>query len=550
MAKNMPPYDLTPDQKKGLTSSNQPSSQPEVSLVKPGVLFVVDDEVMVTTSIQTMLELETSHRVLTFNRPDEALKALTKETPDLVISDFLMPKMDGIAFLEKVKRVLPEATLILLTGYADKENAIAAINSVGIYKYIEKPWDNESLKLTIHNGLERSRLLANLRTTITDLSDAQTQLEAYNQQLEALVEERTADLTVAYQQLDSIFQETEDGIITLTPSFQVSSINPAARHWLKTELDLTDPVGLSVTHFLSLPGKPPKAILDYFNPQKANILKEARVGTLDVEISISPVSNVVTTTDRETANPATGFVLVLRDISQRKEMDRLRDDFVSTLTHDLRTPLLAAIQTLGFLEDGTLGELNEKQTDMIQMMTQNNRDLLGLVNVLLEVYKYESGQQRLVMDTVNLHELIQNIGKELQALALQKKQTLTIHVSSDTPMVRGDKQELRRVFINLIGNAIHHTPGGGQIEIFKSEPADAANLVLNVKDTGRGIPAQDIPKLFQRFSQGTSKVRSSGTGLGLYLSRQIIEAHHGKIWVNSTEGKGTCFSVSLPAMDD
>ncbi len=518
-----------------------------------GVVFIVDDEAMVTSSIQTMLALETPYRILTFNNPQEAIDALLDETPDLVISDFLMPEMDGIAFLKKVKHYLPEATLVLLTGYADKENAIAAINSVGIYKYIEKPWDNESLKLTIHNGLERSRLLGDLRTTITELSNAQTQLEAYNQQLETVVEERTADLRIAYQKMESIFQGTEDGIITLDSELRISSINPAASLWLAQELNQNDPMGLSADKFLTaLKTGGQQSLRPYFDSQTSNMLpntlKEVRLGALDIEMSISPVS---ISSLSESGTETTGFVLVLRDISKRKEMDRLRDDFVSTLTHDLRTPLLAAIQTLGFFEDGTLGELNSKQTDMIQMMIQNNRDLLGLVNVLLEVYKYESGQQKLIMDAVNLHELNDGICKELYALAQQKGQTLVMKVSKDILQVRGDKQELRRVFINLIGNAIHHTPGGGHIEVFESPSSDAnlkAGITLNIQDTGRGIPSKDIPKLFQRFSQGTSKVRSSGTGLGLYLSRQIIEAHHGKIWVNSTEGQGTCFSLWLPTM--
>ncbi len=504
---------------------------------EPGVVFIVDDEEMVTTSIQTMLELETEHRVFAYNHPKKALEAAETQRPDVIISDFLMPEMDGIAFLKAVKEVLPESTLILLTGYADKENAIAAINAVGIYKYIEKPWDNETIKLSISNGLERSRLLGDLRKTINELTVARNELQSYSEQLEELVAERTADLRVTYQKLESIVQGTADGILTLNRALEITSVNPAAQEWLARERGLSTFIGTDIRQVLILPDQ--KNITGLFDPDEPRMLREAQIGNLPVEVNISPLPE---TTDG--LSGYSGYVVVMRDISRRKEIDRLRDDFVSTLTHDLRTPLLAAIQTLGFLEDGSLGPLNEKQQEIVAMMIQSNRDLLGLVNVLLEVYKYESGRQRLVFDTVNLHDLLDGICRELGALAQNKDQELRMSLPKDLPVVRGDKQELRRVFINLIGNAIHHSPAGGRIEVFGS--SGDGTVTVSVKDNGRGIPAEDIPRLFQRFSQGTSKVRSSGTGLGLYLSRQIAEAHHGAISVESEEGKGACFSLSLP----
>jgi NtrC-family two-component system sensor histidine kinase KinB len=210
----------------------------------------------------------------------------------------------------------------------------------------------------------------------------------------------------------------------------------------------------------------------------------------------------------------------------------------------LRTPLLAAIQTMGFFVDGSLGEIPPRQKELIQMLIQSNREMLGLVNVLLEVYKYESGRQKLILDTLNINELLEQVCQELSALAQSREQLLTPPESTMPLRVLGDKQELKRVFVNLIGNAINFTPKGGKIEV--SLQKQDACLQLCVRDNGRGIPAQDIPLLFQRFSQGTSKQRSSGSGLGLYLSRQIVEAHQGNIWVESEEGEGSRFYVSLP----
>jgi signal transduction histidine kinase len=232
----------------------------------------------------------------------------------------------------------------------------------------------------------------------------------------------------------------------------------------------------------------------------------------------------------------------------RKEIERLRDDFVSTLTHDLRTPLLAAIQTLGFFLDGSLGELPARQQELITMLIQSLREMLGLVNALLEVYKYESGRQKLIFDFVDLAELVMHVCHELDALARNREQTLNLELESsqspDAFKLRGDKQELKRVLVNLIGNAINFTPKGGTIQVMITRHDKL--LKVCVADTGRGIPARDIPLLFQRFSQGTSQLRSSGSGLGLYLSRQIVEAHHGQIWVESEEGDGSRFYVTLP----
>jgi signal transduction histidine kinase len=521
-----------------LTPSNPATSQ------RVGTVFIVDDEMMVTSSIQTMLSLETSHHIHCFNNPLEALERIQELRPDVVISDFSMPGMDGITFLRNIKKLLPEATLILLTGYADKESAIEAINTVGIYRYIEKPWDNEELKISIYNGLERSHLITDLRQSVQDLTEARAELERANHQLEALVEERTRDLRETHRVLQSIVNNTADGILTLNSALEFTSINPAADRWFRSLGGLAEADLKSIPLERLLRTTPEKHdgqgkskdLLKLFERRQSHHVGEVFIGELPLEASIAPLPD------------EGGFVVVLRDIAMRKEIERLRDDFVSTLTHDLRTPLLAAIQTLGFFLDGSLGELPARQQELITMLIQSLREMLGLVNALLEVYKYESGRQKLIFDFVDLAELVMHVCHELDALARNREQTLNLELESsqspDAFKLRGDKQELKRVLVNLIGNAINFTPKGGTIQVMITRHDKL--LKVCVADTGRGIPARDIPLLFQRFSQGTSQLRSSGSGLGLYLSRQIVEAHHGQIWVESEEGDGSRFYVTLP----
>ena len=155
-----------------------------------GKIVVVDDEKMVTSAFKTLLKVEGFNDAAFFNNPKEAVEYLKTETPDIIISDFMMPEMNGLEFLTKAKKLHPEVSMILLTGYADKETAIKAINEIGLYKYIEKPWDNDDLIINIRNGIERSHLLSNLREKISELEDAKSKLEDYSENLE--ISNRTA----------------------------------------------------------------------------------------------------------------------------------------------------------------------------------------------------------------------------------------------------------------------------------------------------------------------------------------------------------------------
>ena len=139
-------------------------------------VLIVDDEDMVATALRSFLELETSYRILTHTSPDTALDELEAEPVNVVIADFMMPEMDGITFLRHVREKKPQATRILLTGYADKENAIRAINEAGLYYYLEKPWSNEHLKLVIRNGVERSTLFNELDSRVRALEGAHQEL--------------------------------------------------------------------------------------------------------------------------------------------------------------------------------------------------------------------------------------------------------------------------------------------------------------------------------------------------------------------------------------
>jgi DNA-binding NtrC family response regulator len=150
---------------------------------KNSTIVIVDDEEMVLTSLSSFLRLETNYTVKIFTSAKEALNFIEKESIDLVVSDYLMPEMDGISFLAEVKKLRPEVPRIILTGYADKENAIKAINNVGLFQYIEKPWDNDDILIIFRNGLEKQKLMRRLNQKIEEINAAYSELQGLQREI-------------------------------------------------------------------------------------------------------------------------------------------------------------------------------------------------------------------------------------------------------------------------------------------------------------------------------------------------------------------------------
>lgn len=508
-------------------------------MIKSSKIVVVDDDKIVTSALKTLLRIEGFTNTHYYNDPIEAVEFLKLNKPDLIISDFLMPEMNGLEFLSAAKKLYPEISMILLTGYADKENAIKAINEVGLYKYIEKPWDNDDLIMNIRNGIERSHILSQLRDKIGELEVAKGQLEVYSHGLEEKVAEKTLDLRKSNSKLSGIINYCADGIIIIDENGKIEQANPSCENMIGlSEETLKNMNFANVTY-----SEQKKDFKEALKEKSEVFLRDCYIlnsisdKKIPVEISLAAISS-------EENEKVKKFVGVIRDVRVQKEMERLRDDFIATLTHDLRTPLLAAIQTLKFFLDGSLGDVQEKQKVLLSTMQRSNVDLLGLVNALLEVYKYEAGKLTLCKSNFVLKDLVSQCFAELEPLAKNKDLEFNLVFNPESSMIiSADRGEIRRVITNLCGNAINYTKNGGKIDIEVKE--QLGDIIFSVTDNGNGIPAEDIPQLFKRFSQGTSKKRSTGTGLGLYLSRQIIEAHDGKIWLESRLNKGSEFSFLL-----
>jgi two-component system, sensor histidine kinase and response regulator len=235
-------------------------------------------------------------------------------------------------------------------------------------------------------------------------------------------------------------------------------------------------------------------------------------------------------------------------LDAQREMARAREDFVSRLTHDLRTPLVAADRMLTLFNQEVFCPISDEMKQAITAMSRSNNNLLEMVNTLLEVSRFEAGRKSMNFVSCNLLEIIEEVVQELQPLAQEKDLTITvenqINQDSENPIcVLGDRLELRRVIGNLLGNGIKFTDVGG-ITICIQEKSDQNQVSIAIKDTGYGIPTEDLSELFKRFRQGKNK--RAGSGLGLHLSQRIMETHGGKIEVFSELGKGSIFTVHIP----
>lgn len=225
------------------------------------------------------------------------------------------------------------------------------------------------------------------------------------------------------------------------------------------------------------------------------------------------------------------------------EKRRMQENFVATLTHDMRVPLLAEKKALSILLDDRF-ELDKNQKLILDNMFSSNEDLLKLVNTLLDTYKLEAGKYKLTIFEEDIIALIKQVITEIKPLVDENQHTIIFEPNIDQLKIMIDKGEMKRVMCNLLSNAIKFTPSKGVIKV--NIESDVEKIVVSVSDNGKGIADEDKELLFQRYSSTAKKLRKVGTGLGLYLSYQIVLAHGGIMWVDTKLNCGTTFYFSVP----
>jgi signal transduction histidine kinase len=234
-----------------------------------------------------------------------------------------------------------------------------------------------------------------------------------------------------------------------------------------------------------------------------------------------------------------------------REVAAMKEEFLALTTHDLRSPLAVISGVINFFTSGRLGELTTEQQHMVAMMERNTQSLIELVNDLLDAAKLDSGTLNLELADVPLADVFAELSETMTPLAREKGLTLTTELPDQFPPVQADHNNLRRVLVNLLSNAIKFTPKSGRVTL-TAERAQADMARIAVTDTGVGIPPEDLERLFDKYEQARSRATRSekGTGLGLYITKQLVELHGGEIEVASQVGQGSTFSFTLPLAQD
>ncbi len=226
-----------------------------------------------------------------------------------------------------------------------------------------------------------------------------------------------------------------------------------------------------------------------------------------------------------------------------------KSEFLANMSHELRTPLNAILGYTELILDNIYGDVPEKIQDVLQRLEKNGRHLLSLINDVLDLSKIEAGRLTLSLNAYSMGELIQTVFTSLEALAAEKKLDLKVEISNDLMIGKADEQRIAQVILNLVGNAIKFTDEG---EVKIEATVSDGRFLVSVSDTGPGLADVDQQKIFEEFQQadGSNTRKKGGTGLGLSISKKIIEMHGGRIWVESTLGKGSTFRFTLPVRVD
>lgn len=257
-----------------------------------------------------------------------------------------------------------------------------------------------------------------------------------------------------------------------------------------------------------------------------------------------PVTSV--TAPLRTDDHVIGIVKVFRDVTREKEADRMKVEFISLASHQLRTPLSAIKWFSELLLDGNSGTLLNEQKEFVEKISGATERMIELVSSLLNISRIESGRIRIAPKPTDLIELVNTVCQDLSAQMNKRKQQLIISTHEKIPLINIDARMIRHVYMNLISNAIKYSPPGGQIMVIISRKD--GSIISQISDNGYGIPEREQTKIFQKFFRAENAIKkdTEGSGLGLYLAKAIVNSSRGRIWFKSNENTGTSFWFSLP----
>jgi two-component system phosphate regulon sensor histidine kinase PhoR len=366
--------------------------------------------------------------------------------------------------------------------------------------------------------------------SITDLPHDQKGLEDLSNAVKTLFvaqQAQTTAMDTEREKLATVLETMTDGVLIADADGRLQFANPAAGRLFECETATGRTVAEVVRHH---------QLIEAW--QKCRQTGEAQDETIELPTR-RQFLRLVVVPDRHTG----GSLLLIQDLTHLRRLETVRRDFISNLSHELRTPLASLKALTETLQEGALDDPPAARRFLSRIETEV--DVLSqMVAELLELSRIESGQVPLSLRKITPVKLIQSSSERMRAQAERAGLTLAVEYPASLPKVQADLPRLEQVLVNLIHNAIKFTRPGGKVRLSAEMEGDFVRFA--VQDTGSGIPADDLPRIFERFYK-TDRARSgSGTGLGLSISRHLVEEHGGRIWAESVEGKGSTFYFTIP----
>ncbi|MBI1799786.1 MAG: response regulator [Candidatus Eisenbacteria bacterium] len=563
------------------SSSVQAASNPTGPLA-PARLLVVDDEPAVVEVFEEFLRLQ-GYQISTASSGEDAVRMIPNLLPDIILTDINLPGLSGLEVMRFAKTVDPEVGVIVVTGHASASNAIEALRQ-GAFNYIQKPFDLDEIHEVVERALANRRLKAVNRELVEDLRQKHEILQHHEQELRERVRVATWQMTALYDVGKEIMADLE-----LVPRLKLVAARgadlsgaAAAVIYLKGADDgrfhaaLAHGVDLAVRESVAptpLNAQPPLVMPAL---EHGPVRSRRAPGAPAIELPAVPAGrfNDLMAVPMVSGGECVGALILLDKpggfsdddegfmslyaaqaanavrnsqlYEHTKSLDRLKSEFVAVVSHEIRTPLTSVKGAVELLSDDHYFHNNEHQAKLLSIAHANTERLLVLINSILDFSKLEAVALAMNMERQRLEPLIQQAAYNLRTLLDERRIQLSVDLSAELPDLMLDPNRVAQVITNLLSNAIKFSPEGGRIEV-TAEPWEGA-VRVGVRDYGEGIAAQDMPKLFKRFSQidsgSTRKV--GGTGLGLVISKGIVEQHGGRIWVDSVPAQGSTFYFTLP----
>lgn len=349
------------------------------------------------------------------------------------------------------------------------------------------------------------------------------------------LQQRLSELSVEKARLEAILQNMVDGVLLVDSRRRLVLVNPAAEAMFGIRADeVLGKDHLAVTHHFDLDEKMLQVLQD---GQTCSLeIRRARPQEEILEARLAPSGY---------GTEEQGVLVVLRNVTRARQLEKMRTEFVANVTHELRTPLTAIQGFAETLLDGALDDPDAAR-HFVGIIKQESESLARLIEDLLDLSHIESGKWKMYREPIQVAHLVQETVERMGPQAQEKGITLEVHVPAELPEITGDPRRLSQVLLNLMSNALKYTPSGGTVSVRAWE--EDRWVRVSVADTGVGIPKADLPRVFERFYR-VDKARSratGGTGLGLSIAKHIVEAHGGSITVESDVGQGATFTFSLP----